>query len=71
MAGEADLQVLGPRGGFESALCALAARREVAEASPVVEVQAKVAGREETLQVMGVDVFSAEPRDAGTAAQSS
>ena len=59
MAGEADLQVLGPRGGFDENLYAqLAARREVAEASPVVEVQAKVAGREETLQVLGVDVFT-------------
>lgn len=59
MAGEADMQVLGPRGGFDENLYAqLAARREVAEASPVVEVQAKVAGREETLQVLGVDVFT-------------
>ena len=59
MAGEADLQVLGPRGGFDENLYALlAARREVAEASPVVEVQAKVIGREETLQVLGVDVLT-------------
>jgi len=59
LAGEADLQVLGPRGGFDENLYAqLAARSEVAEASPVVEVQAKVAGREDTLQVLGVDVFT-------------
>ena len=42
MAGEADLQVVGPRGGFDEGLYALlAARPEVAEASPVVEVEAK------------------------------
>jgi putative ABC transport system permease protein len=59
MAGQADLQVVGPRGGFDEALYArLAARPEVAEASPVVEVEAKLAGREEALQVLGVDVFA-------------
>lgn len=59
MAGQADLQVVGPRGGFDEALYAqLAARPEVAEASPVLEVEAKLAGREEALQVLGVDVFA-------------
>lgn len=60
MAGEADLQVVGPRVGFDEGLYALlAARPEVAEASPVVEVEAKLTGREETLQLLGVDVFAA------------
>ncbi len=59
MAGEADLQVVGPRGGFDENLYALlAARPEVVEASPVVEVEAKLAGREETLQLLGVDVLA-------------
>jgi putative ABC transport system permease protein len=59
MAGQADLQVVGPRGGFDEALYAqLAARPEVAEASPVLEVEAKLAGREEALQVLGVDIFA-------------
>lgn len=59
MAGQADLQVVGPRGGFDEGLYAqLAARPEVAEASPVVEVEAKLAGREEALQVLGVDIFA-------------
>lgn len=59
MAGQADLQVIGPRGGFDEGLYTqLAARPEVAEASPVVEVEAKLAGREEALQVLGVDVFA-------------
>ena len=52
LAGDADLQVIGPRGGFDENLYALlAARPEVAFASPVVEVQAKIAGREESLQL--------------------
>jgi putative ABC transport system permease protein len=53
------LQVVGPRGGFDEGLYArLAARPEVAEASPVVEVEAKLSGREDTLQLVGVDVFA-------------
>ncbi|MBK8895583.1 MAG: FtsX-like permease family protein [Propionivibrio sp.] len=59
LAGDADLQVIGPRGGFDENLYALlAARPEVAFASPVVEVQAKIAGREESLQLLGLDIFS-------------
>ena len=59
MAGEADLQVKGPRGGFDEGLYALlAARPEVAAASPVVEVETQVSGRDETLQLLGVDVFT-------------
>ncbi|AUB80552.1 ABC transporter permease [Candidatus Thiodictyon syntrophicum] len=62
MAGEADLQVVGPRGGFDEALYArLAARPEVAEASPVVEVDAQIVGRLESLQLLGVDVFRLAP----------
>ncbi len=58
MAGEADLQVVGPRAGFDEGVYGLlAARPEVAEASPVVEVEAKLAEREETLQLLGVDPF--------------
>ncbi len=59
MAGEADLQVVGPRSGFDESLYALlAARPEVMDACPVVEVEAKLAGREETLKLLGVDVFA-------------
>ncbi len=58
LTGEADLQVLGPREGFDDALYArIAARPEIAEASPVLEVQASLPGREDTLRVLGVDVF--------------
>jgi putative ABC transport system permease protein len=59
LAGAADLQVVGPRGGFDEQLYAvLAARPEVAAASPLLEVEAKLVGREEGLQVFGVDVFT-------------
>ena len=61
LAGQADLQVVGPRGGFDEGLYAqLAARPEVADASPVVEVEVevKLAGREDTLTLLGVDVFA-------------
>lgn len=59
LAGQADLQVLGPRGGFDEALYPmLAAAPEVADASPVVEIDARLAGREESLNIQGVDLFS-------------
>ena len=59
MAGEADLQVVGPRGGFEESVYAvLAARPEVAAASPIVEIEARVPGYPDSLQVLGFDVFA-------------
>ncbi len=59
LAGEADLQVVGPRGGFDEQVYALlAARPEVAEASPQIEVEAKLVGRGGTLKLLGVDVFA-------------
>jgi len=59
MAGEADLQVVGPRGGFaERVYALLATRPEVAAASPVVEVEARVDGYPDSLPVLGIDVFA-------------
>ena len=59
MAGEADLQVVGPRGGFDENIYALlASRPEVAEASPILELEVKRAGSEETLQLLGIDIFA-------------
>ena len=59
MAGQADLQVVGPRGGFDERLYQqLAARPEVRAISPVVEVEVRLAGRIDTLQLLGVDVFT-------------
>ena len=60
LAGAADLEVRGPRHGFaESIYPRLAADRDVVAASPMVEVDAKLAGRHDTLQIVGVDVFRA------------
>ena len=77
LSGAADLQVVGPRGGFaEEVYTVVASRPEVAEASPVLELEVKLAGRDETLQLLGVDVFTLArvtpallPRPAGTAAR--
>jgi len=59
LAGDADLQVAGPRGGFDESLYSiLAGRPEIAEASPIVELEVRPAGRGEALQLLGVDVFA-------------
>ncbi|MBL8420476.1 MAG: ABC transporter permease [Dechloromonas sp.] len=59
LAGDADLQVVGPRGGFDESLYALlSSRPEVAAASPLLELEARRAGSDETLQLLGMDVFA-------------
>ena len=61
LAGEADLQVVGPRGGFDEKIYALlAGRPEVAEASPLLELEVRwsESGPEETLQLLGIDIFA-------------
>ena len=60
LSGDADLEVRGPRGGFDEALYPdLARMPEVAVASPVVEVDAKLARRDDALRILGLDVFRA------------
>jgi putative ABC transport system permease protein len=60
LSGDADLEVRGPRAGFDEMLYpALARDRDVAIASPVVEVDVKLRNRDEPLAVLGVDVFRA------------
>lgn len=60
IAGEADLTIRGPRAGFDEGLYAqLATRADVAVASPALEIDAKIVGRDETLQILGIDVFRA------------
>src|SRR5215471_2562479 len=60
LAGDADLQVRGPRGGFDEALYPQLARLpEVAVASPVLEVDAKLADRDDVLRIIGLDAFRA------------
>ncbi|MGV2287975.1 FtsX-like permease family protein [Trinickia sp. YCB016] len=59
--GNADIELRGPRAGFDEALYPrIASLPEVAAASPVVEVDARVAGRDESLKLLGVDVFRAQ-----------
>lgn len=58
LAGEADLQLVGAREGFDEAVFAvLAARPEVAVASPVLEIEARLPGRDDSLRILGVDLF--------------
>jgi putative ABC transport system permease protein len=60
LSGTADLEIRGPRAGFDEALFPRLARApEVAVASPVVEAEVRVAGRSDRLRVLGVDVFRA------------
>lgn len=56
--GEADLVVQRTHEGFDEALYPIVARTPgVAVASPVVEVEARVVGRNTTLTVMGLDLL--------------
>ncbi len=60
LAGTADLEIHGPRNGFDETAYARVARDpDVAVASPVVEVDARLEGREEALRIYGIDAFRA------------
>ena len=60
VSGEADLEVRGGRGGFPEALYAELARLPgVAAASPVLELEAGVAGAERAIRVVGIDALRA------------
>ncbi|HEX2830126.1 MAG TPA: FtsX-like permease family protein [Burkholderiales bacterium] len=60
LAGEADLVVRGPRSGFPESLYPRLARAPgVAAASPALEVDAQIAGRRDTIKVLGLDSFRA------------
>ena len=60
LSGDADLEVRGPRAGFaEGVYPEIAAMPEVAVASPVVEVDAKLSGHADTLRIVGLDIFRA------------
>jgi putative ABC transport system permease protein len=69
VSGDADLVVRGPRSGFDEALFVrLASDRDVTVASPAVEVDARVAGRADTLRVIGLDLFRAAAIQPGLVA---
>src|SRR6266516_1540375 len=60
LSGEADLAVRGPRAGFDESLYPRLARLpEVAVASPVLEVEARLPGHGEALRILGLDLFRA------------
>src|SRR6266568_338006 len=60
LSGEADLVVRGPRAGFDESLYPrLAKLPEVAVASPVLEVEARLPGRRDSLKMLGLDIFRA------------
>ena len=59
LSGQAEIEVRGPRSGFDDALFArIAARPEVAAASPVLELDAALESKG-TLRVLGIDAFRA------------
>ena len=69
VSGDADLVVRGPRSGFDEALFVrLAHDRDVAVASPAVEVDARVTGRADALRVIGLDLFRAAAIQPGLVA---
>ncbi|MDO9597286.1 MAG: FtsX-like permease family protein [Azoarcus sp.] len=58
LAGEADLQVSAGREGFDEQIYLILAQRpEVAEASPVLEIEARLPLKATSLRVIGVDLF--------------
>ena len=60
LSGDADLEVRGPRAGFDEMLYPAIARLPgVAVASPVLEVDATVEGRDAPLRVVGIDALRA------------
>ena len=66
--GDADLELRGPRNGFdEAAYPKVAQLPEVAAASPVVEATARIEGaaQPQTLRVLGIDVLRAGVLNAG------
>ncbi|OWW19750.1 FtsX-like permease family protein [Noviherbaspirillum denitrificans] len=60
LSGQADLQVRGTQSTFdESVYAMLEQRKEIVVASPVIEVDAAVPGRQGSLKILGIDVFQA------------
>jgi putative ABC transport system permease protein len=60
LVGEADIVVRGPREGFpEQVFVELARSASVSALSPVLELEVALAGRNETLKVLGLDPFRA------------
>lgn len=59
LAGAADLRLVGAASGFDETLLAqILQHPEIAVATPIVEVDAKLAGHEQLLKILGVDIFT-------------
>lgn len=70
LSGEADLTVRGARGGFDETLFPPIARMpEVAVASPAVEIDARLPGKDDPLRVVGLDVMRAGRLQPGLAGE--
>jgi putative ABC transport system permease protein len=70
LSGDADLQIRGPRSGFDESQYAKVSRLpEVAAASPIVEIDAKLADRDDVLQIVGIDAFRAADVEPGLIAE--
>ncbi len=60
LSGESDLTVRGSRRGFDESVYPLLAKQsEVAVASPMLEIDGRLDGREDSLTVIGIDMFRA------------
>ncbi|RTZ48129.1 ABC transporter permease [Candidimonas sp. SYP-B2681] len=60
LVGQADLEIRGPRNGFDETIYErLAHLPQVAAASPMVEVEAYLPTRRESLRLLGIDAFQA------------
>ncbi len=60
MVGEADIVIRGPREGFaEQVFVDLARNPSISALSPVLELEVALAGRNDTLKVLGLDPFHA------------
>jgi putative ABC transport system permease protein len=60
LAGEADLVVRGPRAGFDENLYPrIASRPQVEAANPALEIEVALAGRRDTLKIVGLDPLRA------------
>ncbi|QSI75228.1 ABC transporter permease [Niveibacterium microcysteis] len=58
LSGDADLQLVGPRNGFDETIFPRVAISDgLALASPVVEVDVRLPGRDATLRVVGLDLL--------------
>jgi len=72
LAGTADWQAKGPKNGFDDAAFGpVALHPAVAVASPVVELEAPIAGRKDAVRVMGIDPFRAARLQPGFLAEGS